>query len=184
MPAYLLATKAAETKGLSSTVRCFVLNCAADVSYRYFSSVPRTRADLEGAVAPEDISEALSLIEDSLKMLERTPVPKAVLNVSPPVYQGGPIASGMDPKSIPDPEARAEYERRIAENDQATEELNARRRLQRSVRSLEVAISGIVNTHGFEAQAQPLKALITSSQLPAGIKAEMLGQQTTQPAAP
>jgi hypothetical protein len=41
------------------------------------------------------------------------------LNVAPPIMPkgGGPINSGMDPQAITDPEARAAYERAIAEND-------------------------------------------------------------------
>lgn len=134
---YLLALRATETKGLSNTVQYFVADSAVEACQRYLWSVPHTRTDLEGAVTPTEISEALFLIDDSLKITEQTPVPKAVLNVSPPVWTPGPAAIGMDPKSIPDPQARAEYERRIADNHQATEELNARRRLAEGVNALQ-----------------------------------------------
>jgi hypothetical protein len=64
-------------------------------------------------------------------MLARIPERRALMNIMPPAMPGMPdiLVTGMDPKAISDPAARAVYERRIAENHRAMEENTARWRL-------------------------------------------------------
>jgi hypothetical protein len=203
---FLLAAKASSTDVLSNIVRFIVAASAAEASDHYLSAVPHTPTDLEEFATPSEISKALFVLDDSLKLLARIPTAHAVLNVSPPVrlpdvYNDGldeaeqtlfgfkdstpgVAASGMDPKSIQDPKLRAEYERRIAENKHAIEEINERIRLERSVRSLQVAVKGVVDSLGGEGKAEPLKSVIATSDLPTEVKAEILGHGNSQPKMP
>lgn len=122
----------------------------------------------------ETITNLVSLIEISLKRLEQTPTNSgASLNVGPPIWAGGG-AAGMDPKQIQDPVVRAEYERRIAENQQRAQIYVNRIRLERSLDSLIDDLQRTANHQATRLQQTPIKEIIKASQLPEDTKRKLL----------
>ena len=173
---YLLAVKASETKPLSNSVRFAVAASAIEASERCIWAIPHTSTDWKNFAASSEISAALFLLSDSSKTLARIPAPPVIImDVDPPIWTPGPTAGGMDPNGIQDPKARAEYERRIAENSRASDELNSRADLERAMNSLVATIKGVSDTLDSEGRAGPLKAAIKNSQLPPEIKTRILG---------
>ena len=174
---YLLHIKASQTAGLSNIVQLTVLASADEAFDRYISSITRTRADLENFIQtnPRDIPAALQLMDDSLKILACLPEPYFTLNVSPPDWMTDaiPVISGMDPKGIKDLKARAEYERRIAENNQAIGESNARIRIKNEIISLKFALKAFAQN----LQSENFNAKIKASPLPDEMKLEIIGKQ-------
>jgi hypothetical protein len=178
----LLAMKASQTQILSNMVRLTVADSAVQAFIRYLSAMPHTATDWKEFAAPDHISMALFLLEDSHALLARIPLVPAALNVDPPLVPNVTLISGMDPKGIPDPAARAEYERRIAENNRAIELDNALIILERSTQLLENYLQSVIWVLGPE--GEPLKAAVKASRLPPESKALILDEKRTLPTKP
>ena len=173
---YLLAKKASETPSLSNSVRFSVEASAVEALHDYLSTFPHNETKSEKFVGDTEISAAVFLLQDSGRLLGQIQAPRTALNVDPPIWTPGPAAAGMDPKGISDPAARAEYERRIATNEQALEIGRQRSRLQRAVGTLPTALKGVINRLASEGKAAPLIDAIATSQLPADVRTEILGE--------
>jgi hypothetical protein len=178
---YLLAVKAAESPGLSNVVR-FSTCASACEQYQDFLSLLLFSADIHGPSAdvysftnPTIASNVVHLVDISLKLLRETTAPIAWMNIGPPHSDKLFIsASGMDPKSIADPEIRAEYERLIAANGSRIEEGNCRAKLGQEIEHLENSIVKLVHILDSEGRATSMKSAISGSELPAEIKERLL----------
>jgi hypothetical protein len=170
---YLLNIKASEAQNISNIVRLTVLDITMKAYNDYTASVLFDAANLENFVNSSNLSVALFLLNDSLQTLEHIPTPHAYLNVLPPVWTPGGAIAGMDPNGIKDPKAQAEYERRIAENNLAIEEINIRHNIQNSVDRLKNLIERMASNPNTD----KIKAQITASPLPEKIKTEIIRRQ-------
>lgn len=167
---YLLDVKASETEGISNAVRLAVAASAIQTFGNYISVIPLTSHDFEDFTASSDLSAALFLLDDSQKLLDRIPPREAYLNVGGP----GVAASGMDPSGVKDPKNRADYERRIAENNQATEENNNRHRISVGIVSVKSSLHRNIPYLAREGKVGSYTNTIGASSLPAAVKAELL----------
>lgn len=168
---YLLDVKASQTEGLSNAVRLAVAASATQAFGNYIGAIPIPSQDFEDFTASSDLSDALFLLDDSQKLLDRIPDRQNQLNVG-----GGPgvAASGMNPSGVSDPKARADYERQIAENNQATEENNNRHRLDIGIVSLKIDIRRRIKHLTAEGKAELFTNTIEASPLPSNVKVELL----------
>ena len=164
---YLLDVNASQTEGLSNAVRLAVAASATRTFGYYIGSIPTS----DDFITSSDFSAALFLLDDSQKLLDRIPARQNQLNVG-----GGPgvAAAGMDPSGVSDPKVRADYERRIAENDQALEENNNRHYLDVGMVSLESSLCMKINYLAAHGKAGPFTNAIEASSLPADVKAKLL----------
>jgi hypothetical protein len=129
---------------------------------------------LMAATSPVDsASNSIAALELALSAVDKSPLPPASLNVSPPEGSPGVFASGMDPKNIQDPKVKAEYELRIARNNQAIAESNNRIRLQHGIDELKEAIGNVIQGSDVPVSTS-FKSLIQQSHLPSEIKADLL----------
>ena len=178
---YALLIKALKTAHLSNPVQLSLAASATEAFEKYMRMIPKPSRELtEFATSPE-VPSAIFLLEASLEMLARIPVRQAFMNVSPPITYSGPSASGMDPKGVTDPKARAEYEQRIADNSAAINELNYRNRLKQASDALQDIIRRTVFELMEEGKADSCRTAITTSRLPEKIKAEILCEEDVQP---
>ncbi len=172
--ARLLALKAAGVTNLSNTVQLSLWASAVEGYNRYVQGMLGSSNDLERFAASPDGPAAVEVLTGGLELDKRVPFRPAFLSVMPPIWTPGVTASGMDPKGIEDPKARAEYERRIEENRQAGEEDNCKIRLERSLELLENSLGWVVTSLARTGKEEPLKTLIMASKLPDEIKKQLM----------
>lgn len=169
---YLLDVKASQTDGLSNSVRLAVLASTVETWNRYMVAISHSTSNMEGFIHSSGSTATLFLLEDSLKTLASISAPHVYLNVWSP----GIAAAGMDPANIPDSKARAECARRIAANNQAIEEGNARIRIQNCIVSLKEDIKGILRDVPPGGKVESFREEIRTSGLPVKVKAEILNK--------
>ncbi|MEI8315843.1 MAG: hypothetical protein WCG79_10385 [Verrucomicrobiota bacterium] len=178
---YALLMKASKTAHLSNAVQLSLAASATEAFGEYMRTIPNPSRELTEFAASSEVLSAIFLLETSLEMLARIPVRQTFLNVSPPAWTPGLVAGGMDPKGITDPKARAEYERRIADNSAATEEVNSRTRMENADEALQDILRVTVVALMSKGKADSCRAAITASQLPEKIKVRILGKGDAQP---
>lgn len=171
---YLLDLKASETEGISNVVRLAVAASATQTFANYIATIPVPSQDFESFVASSDLTAALFLLDDSQKMLDRTPVPQAFLNVGGPDFKI--VETDSSEVKAAKTKAHAEYERRIAENNQASEEINDRSRVKYSIDLLENAIRIKITYLEAIGRAESFKKTIGASPLPESLKVKLLDQ--------
>jgi hypothetical protein len=168
----LLAQRAFKTKTVTERLRLVLLASALEQSAGYWSSVSTTNV-----AAMKSVTNAVSLLEMSHEILAAVPAPRVFANVPPPAVPGT-LAAGQDPGSILDPDVRAEYERRIAENKRRGDLLIARIGLERAKKGLELVVRRLLvqpAPQGSGISSLALANLIERSHLPVFSKSNLLG---------
>jgi hypothetical protein len=129
-----------------------------------------------------EATNAVELIELLTKALATIPQgPPGTMNVMPPISWNGGGAAGMDPAGIPDPVARAAYEKAIAENKLRIDESNARQRVRHAIRELEMAVWLVMREIKFRQKSSPLPEVIRASSLPEENKKRFLEARLENP---
>lgn len=177
---YFLTVKASEIPGLSKVTQLSLITSVCESFSRYLRAIPSPSPDLASFAASPGASNSISVLESALRMIPQSAPSPVFPNVSPPRSTPGPTASGMDPKSVKDPKARAEYEQRIAKNNQALEESNAQVHLKRAVADLKEAIKNIVGRLTVDGHAASLKTIVKNSEIAPEIKADILDEPRRQ----
>ena len=184
---YFLDLKASQTGGLSDGVRLTVAASAIESFSRYLPAALSTSTMREHFANSSNAIEALFLLEDSVKTRARIPIRRPYSNLAPPLdtnaaHPGaesgiGIAISGMDPKDVLDPKARAEYERSLAQNQRVVDEWNARARITTGIKYLIMAMQRQMKILDLTGNGGALRAEIGASSLPKEVKAEILGQE-------
>ncbi len=174
--AYPLALKVWADDTLPARIRLAVMGTAGTACARAM----RKDSSATGATfrdCPES-TNAIALIELLTKALATIPQGRpGTLNVSPPIMWNGGGAAGMAPEGIPDPVARAAYEKAIAENKLRIEESNARQRVTHAIKELEGAVWCVMREIRLNGKASPLPEVIRTSSLPGATKKRFLETQ-------